>query len=161
MTAKRLARGALLASLMLALGYVESLLPAFSAVPGIKLGLSNTVLLYAIYLIDIKTALLLAVLKVLVSGLLFGNPVAMLYSASGAALSLAVMLLVKRTERFSAMGVSIAGAIAHNIGQCAAASAVIGLAPVMAYFPLLLLSGAVTGSLTGAAAALLIKYMKH
>jgi heptaprenyl diphosphate synthase len=160
MTAKRLARGALLASLMLALGYVESLLPAFSAVPGIKLGLSNTVLLYAIYLIDIKTALLLAVLKVLLSGL-FGNPVAMLYSASGAALSLAVMLLVKRTERFSAMGVSIAGAIAHNIGQCAAASAVIGLAPVMAYFPLLLLSGAVTGSLTGAAAALLIKYMKH
>ena len=97
----------------------------------------------------------------LLSGLLFGNPVAMLYSASGAALSLAVMLLVKRTERFSAMGVSIAGAIAHNIGQCAAASAVIGLAPVMAYFPLLLLSGAVTGSLTGAAAALLIKYMKH
>ncbi len=108
MTAKRLARGALLASLMLALGYVESLLPAFSAVPGIKLGLSNTVLLYAIYLIDIKTALLLAVLKVLLSGLLFGNPVAMLYSASGAALSLAVMLLVKMTERFSAMGVSIA-----------------------------------------------------
>ena len=139
MKTNKLTRSALLASLMLALGYVESLLPAFSAIPGIKLGLANTVLL---------------------SGFLFGSPAAMLYSASGAALSLCAMLLLKRTGKFSPVGVSVAGAIAHNLGQCIAAACVIGISPVLAYFPMLLLSGAVTGLVTGTAAALVIKHMR-
>jgi heptaprenyl diphosphate synthase len=159
MKTNKLTRGALLASLMLALGYVESLLPAFSSIPGIKLGLANTVLLYAVYLCGVKTSIALAAIKVLLSGFLFGSPAAMLYSASGAAVSLAIMLLIKRTGKFSTVGVSVAGAIGHNIGQCIAAAAVIGLSPVLAYFPMLLLSGAVTGLVTGTAAALVIKHM--
>ena len=106
MKTNKLTRSALLASLMLALGYVESLLPAFSAIPGIKLGLANTVLLYAVYICG------------------------------------------------------VAGAIAHNLGQCIAAACVIGISPVLAYFPMLLLSGAVTGLVTGTAAALVIKHMR-
>ena len=94
MKTNKLTRSALLASLMLALGYVESLLPAFSAIPGIKLGLANTVLLYAVYICGVKSAVALAVIKVLLSGFLFGSPAAMLYSASGAALSLCAMLLL-------------------------------------------------------------------
>ena len=146
MKTNKLTRSALLASLMLALGYVESLLPAFSAIPGIKLGLAS--------------AVALAVIKVLLSGFLFGSPAAMLYSASGAALSLCAMLLLKRTGKFSPVGVSVAGAIAHNLGQCIAAACVIGISPVLAYFPMLLLSGAVTGLVTGTAAALVIKHMR-
>ena len=160
MKTNKLTRSALRASLMLALGYVESLLPAFSAIPGIKLGLANTVLLYAVYICGVKSAVALAVIKVLLSGFLFGSPAAMLYSASGAALSLCAMLLLKRTGRFSSVGVSVAGAIAHNLGQCMAAACVIGISPVLAYFPMLLLSGAVTGLVTGTAAALVIKHMR-
>lgn len=160
MKTNKLTRSALLASLMLALGYVESLLPAFSAIPGIKLGLANTVLLYAVYICGVKSAVALAVIKVLLSGFLFGSPAAMLYSASGAALSLCAMLLLKRTGKFSPVGVSAAGAIAHNLGQCIAAACVIGISPVLAYFPMLLLSGAVTGLVTGTAAVLVIKHMR-
>lgn len=161
MKINRLTRSALLAALMLALGYVESLLPAFAAAPGVKLGLANTVLLYALYLIDTKSALALAVIKVLLSSLLYGSPAAFIYSASGAALSLAAMLLLKRLGRFSPVGVSIGGALAHNLGQCAAAAAVIGIAPVLAYLPALLLSAIVTGILTGTVAALLIKHLRR
>lgn len=161
MKAKELARCALLLALMLVLGYVESRLPAFSLVPGIKLGLANAVLLYALYLSGTKSVVLLAVMKVLLSGFLFGSPSAMLYSGAGALVSLGVMVPLKKSKKLSPVGVSVAGAVGHNLGQCAMAAAVIGPAPVAGYFPVLLLSGVVTGIATGSLAALLIKHTKH
>ena len=121
MNAGKVARYGLLTGVMLVLGYVESLLPVIG-IPGVKLGLSNTVLLYALYLMDAKSAVLLAALKVLLSGFLFGSPASMLYSAAGAVLSLCAMLLLQRTRGISVVGVSVAGAACHNIGQCAAAA---------------------------------------
>ena len=145
MSAGKIARYGLLTGVMLVLGYVESLLPVVG-IPGIKLGLSNTVLLYALCLMDAKSAVLLAVLKVLLSGFLFGSPATMLYSAAGAALSLG--------------GVSVAGAAFHNIGQCAVAALFVQARAVLAYLPILLVSAVVTGFVTGVAAKYLLRYIK-
>ena len=112
---KRIAELGLLTAVALVLGYLESLLPIVG-IPGVKLGLANTVLLYALYLLDVKSAALLMVLKVGLSGLLFGGPAAMLYSFAGGLLSLAVMLLVRRLKGIGVVGVSVCGAAAHNIG---------------------------------------------
>ena len=159
MNAGKVARYGLLTAVMLVLGYVESLLPVVG-IPGIKLGLSNTVLLYALYLMGAKSAVLLAVLKVLLSGFLFGSPAAMLYSAAGAALSLAAMLLLMRVRGVSPIGVSITGAAFHNIGQCAVATFFVQPRAVLAYLPLLMISAAVTGLVTGIAAKYLLRYIK-
>lgn len=159
MNAGKVARYGLLTGVMLVLGYVESLLPVVG-IPGVKLGLSNTVLLYALYLMDAKSAALLAALKVLLSGFLFGSPASMLYSAAGAVLSLCAMLLLQRARDISVVGVSVAGAACHNVGQCAAASLFVQVRAVLAYLPVLLISAAVTGVVTGIAAKYLLRYIK-
>ena len=158
MNAGKIARYGLLTGVMLVLGYVESLLPVVG-IPGIKLGLSNTVLLYALCLMGAKSAVLLAVLKVLLSGFLFGSPATMLYRA-GAALSLGVMMLLERVPNVSIIGVSVAGAAFHNIGQCVVAALFVQARAVLAYLPILLVSAVVTGFVTGVAAKYLLRYIK-
>ena len=143
-----IARLGLLTAVALVLGYVEYLIPV-TAIPGVKLGLANTVLLYALFLLDVKSAVLLMMLKVGLSGLLFGGFAAMLYSFAGGVLSLAVMILVKKARGVSVIGVSVCGAAAHNIAQTAVACAVVGVRAALAYLPLLLLAALVTGALTG------------
>ena len=108
---------ALLLAMMLVLGYVESLLPAFSAIPGIKLGLSNSMLIFAVYMLDIPTAYILMALKVTLSGFLFGNPAAMLYAFAGGLMSLTAMALLSRTRKLPVAAVSMAGGVMHNVGQ--------------------------------------------
>lgn len=159
MNAGKIARYGLLTGVMLVLGYVESLLPVVG-IPGIKLGLSNTVLLYALCLMGAKSAVLLAVLKVLLSGFLFGSPATMLYSAAGAALSLGGMMLLERVPNVSIIGVSVAGAAFHNIGQCVVAALFVQARAVLAYLPILLVSAVVTGFVTGVAAKYLLRYIK-
>lgn len=159
MNAKTVARFGLMTGVMLVLGYVESLLPAFGA-PGIKLGLSNTVLLYALLMMGTKPAVLLAAVKVLLSGFLFGSPSAMLYSAAGALLSLFVMALLCRFPGVSPVGISVAGALSHNIGQCAVAVLFIKVQAVLVYLPVLLISAVITGTVTGITAKYLIRHIK-
>lgn len=158
--AGKIARYGLLTALMLVLGYVESLMPV-AGMPGIKLGLSNTVLLYALYLLGPKSAVLLAAAKVLLSGLFFGSPAAVLYSAAGAALSLAAMVPLSRISGVSTIGVSVAGAACHNFGQCAVAMFFVQSRAVLAYFPVLLASAAITGVVTGIVAKYLLRYFKQ
>lgn len=159
MNAAKVARYGLLTGVMLVLGYVETLLPA-APIPGIKLGLSNTVLLYALCLMGPGSALLLGTVKVLLSGFLFGSPAAMLYSAAGAALSLGAMALLSRLRGISPIGISVAGAAAHNVGQCAVAALFVQPRAVLAYFPVLLISAVLTGIVTGVAAKYLMRYIK-
>lgn len=144
-------RMALLTAVAVVLGYVEYLLPA-TGIPGIKLGLANTVLLYAIYLMDYRRAVLLMLLKVGLSGLLFGGVSAMMYSLAGGVVSLAAMLLVKRIKGVSVVGVSVAGAFMHNAGQIALACFIVESRALIGYLPVLFVSAAVTGTLTGFAA---------
>ena len=148
MSAGTVARLGLLTAVALVLGYVEHLIPV-TAIPGIKLGLANTVLLYALYLLDVPSAILLMILKVGLGGLFYGGFAAMLYSLAGGILSLFIMILVKKARGVSVVGVSVCGAAAHNIGQILIACFVVGIRAALAYLPVLLVAAAITGALTG------------
>ena len=139
------------------LSYVETLIPVPFAVPGVKLGLANIVALFLLYKLDWKAAGLVSLIRVLLSGLLFGNAASLAYSAAGAALSLAVMALLKKSAVFSPVGVSVSGAVSHNIGQILMAVVLLGTDRILWWLPPLVASGAVTGLAIGAAGALLIK----
>jgi len=147
-SASVVAKLGLLTAVAIVLGYFEYLLPV-TGIPGVKLGLANTVLLYALYLIDVPSAILLMLLKVGLSGLLFGGPAAMLYSLAGGVLSLVVMILARKSKGLSIVGVSVLGAVSHNIAQMAVACFVVETRAILAYLPILLLAAAVTGTLTG------------
>lgn len=160
-SANRVALSGLLTALMLVLGFVERQFPLPIPVPGIKLGLANSVLLYAVYMLGARQGILLMLLKVVVSGFLFGNLQAMVYSFSGGVLSLAAMILVHRMKDISPIGVSIAGACFFNIGQVLAAAVVVNMpALILTYLPILLLSAVVTGALTGVIAKLVMKHLR-
>ena len=156
MNVKAVARLAILTCITLVLGYLESLIP-LGVAPGVKLGLANTVLLYAVYLMGPGSAALLMLMKVLLSGLLFGGISAMLYSMAGGVLSLSIMLLLRRSRHVGVIGVSVAGAVCHNIGQLLMACLMVESRALLGYLPILLISAAVTGLLTGVIAKYAIK----
>ncbi len=150
----RVALGGLLVAMMLILGYVETLLQGLvpSPVPGVKLGISNGVLLFALYLMDWQSAVLLMLLKVGLSGLLFGSPMTMLFALCGGALSLAGMIPLSRMKGLSVITVSMVGAVLHNVGQVLAAMLVMTeVAPgvLLGYMAVLMLVALVTGAATG------------
>ena len=218
-SARRVAQFGLLTALSLVLGYFDRAIPITmflnGAIPGIKLGLANTVLLYAVYLMDWRSCVLLMLAKVFLSGFLFGSMSAIIYSLSGGVLSLLIMLLVRRRPRigalviallafgsvamllrrnptprgqmlwcvilialagvaaaaifviigrrpsFGVLGASLAGAVAHNIGQILAASAMLGTPQLLyTYLPVLVGIGAVVGCLTGIVAQRVFKALR-
>lgn len=107
----------MLTALALVLGYVEYLIPVAPAIPGIKLGLGNTVLLYAVYMGSPLEATMLMLAKVFLSSLLFGGGFsAMIYSLAGGVLSLIAMLTLCRVPKVGVLAVSAAGAVCHNLG---------------------------------------------
>ena len=118
---RRVALSGLLTAMMVVLGYFDSVIQLPIPVPGIKLGLANSVLLYAVYMLPAGQTLLLMALKVLVTGFLFGNPQVMLYSFAGGLLSVLAMLLCRRVKGLSAVGASVAGAGIHPLGHTRAA----------------------------------------
>lgn len=142
------------------LSYVEMLIPVSFAVPGVKLGLANIVAIFLLMKLDWKHAASVTLLRVLLTALLFGNAASLAYSATGAALSMLVMSLLKKTARFSAVGVSVAGAVAHNAGQILMAVVLTGTAQIAYWLPPLIVSGVVTGIAIGALGALLVNKVK-
>jgi heptaprenyl diphosphate synthase len=160
MNNKKIAQTAVIASLALVLGYIESLLPALLPVPGIKLGLSNLAVLFALYRTGTKSAWGIMIIKVLVSSLLFSGFQTFWYSAAGGVLSLLGMSLLKRFNILSVFGISAAGGILHNIGQLLSAAFILKTTSVFWYLPPLLISGTVTGFLIGAVCSLLLSYIK-
>lgn len=149
MTTQRITRLALLTAVALALGWAESFIP--TPMPGIKLGLSNTVLLYALYLLDVKSAVLLMGLKVLLSALTYAGINAMFYSLGGGVVSLLMMVLFKTLSRdtVSLVGVSIIGAVFHNVGQLLIVAAIASWRSAVVLAPVLLIAGAIMGVVTG------------
>lgn len=137
--------------------YIESLLPPIVPVPGIKIGLANIVVLFAIYLLGPLYGVGISVVRVILSGLTFGSLFAMAYSLAGCLLSCAVMLLLKKIKGFSILGVSIAGGVAHNLGQSIVAVLLLGTA-VVYYLPVLIVAGIAAGIVTGIIANVLIKH---
>ena len=152
MKIRTLTKIALLTAAALILGWIDSLIPLVPGVPGIKLGLSNLALLYAVFYLRPREAVFLMLLKVGLSSLLFGNAVGALYALAGGVLSVAGMLLLHRIPQVSVIPVSTAGGILHIVGQCLVGCALISYRPVLFYAPWLFLCGTVTGLLLGVAA---------
>lgn len=146
---KKIAFCGLILALALIAGYVESLVPVAVAIPGIKLGVANSVILILLYMVGMKEAYLVNISRVVLAGFLFGSMSSILYSLSGAVLSMFIMTLLKRTDRFSISGVSMAGGVFHNLGQLMMAAWVLETTAVWYYLPVLIISGSITGLLIG------------
>ena len=146
-----------MATLAILLGYVEVLIPFNFGIPGIKLGLSNLVVLYALYRLSYREALAISLVRVVVIGFLFGNLFSCAYAATGAFLSLSVMAGLKKTGVFSILGVSSAGGTAHNIGQILVAYLVTPSLPLLWYLPVLMIAGLITGLIIGGLTAVLLQ----
>ncbi len=140
----------------LVLSYVESIIPINLGIPGAKIGLPNIVTIFLLYTAGARGALAVSVMRILLSGFMFGNMFSIVYSLSGLLLSFAGMVLLRQTGRFSTMGVSIAGGILHNMGQLICAVLVAG--PYVAvYLPALLLAGCLAGTVVGLLGAETVK----
>ena len=149
MKQKKIAYMGLFAAIAIIFGYVESLIPFFAGIPGIKLGLANLAVLFILEPYTWKEAALVSMVRILVIGFMFGNMFSILYSMAGAALSLTVMTLMKRFSGFSILGVSVAGGVSHNIGQLIIAALIVENTSLFYYAPVLLISGVITGILIG------------
>ena len=158
---KKLALSAILAALAMILSYVEAMVPMPVPSPGIKLGLANLVILLAIYRLGFKYALAINCIRIFVTGLLFTGAFGILYSLAGGLLSLLVMYLLYRTEIFSMVGVSMAGGVAHNLGQLLTACLIMSNIRLMSYFAVLLFAGMGSGILMGIVAWLVCQRLPH
>ena len=144
-------------ALALIFSYVESLIPIQLGIPGVKLGLANLIIVIALYKMRLSEVFLVSIVRILLSGFLFGNYFSILYSLAGGLLSLVVMALLKKTGDFSVMGISMAGGVSHNVGQLVVAMLVVETFSVGYYLPVLLVAGLVTGFLIGVAAGEMLK----
>ena len=146
---------ALLVSIALIFSYVEMLLPLPIFLPGMKAGLANIVIVFVLYRLSLRDAVLCSAIRILLTSLLFGSVVSLAYSLVGAVCSLLGMQLARKW--FSPIGVSVIGGVLHNLGQLLVAILLVHTTALGWYFPLLLLFGVTAGILVGMLAGLCIK----
>ena len=145
----RVAHFGVYTALALIFSYVETLIPINFGIPGVKLGLANLIIVVALYKMSLKEAYILSIVRVVLSGFIFANLFSIIYSLAGGLLSLSVMALLKKTNQFSVLGISMAGGVFHNIGQLIMAIIVLESFNIAYYFPVLIISGVITGLLIG------------
>lgn len=148
-TSKRVSCCAMLVALAMIFGYVESMIPINFGVPGMKLGIANLVTVAGLYFLKPQEVFTVAVMRILLTGFMFGNGMSIIYSLAGGILSFAVMVLMKKSKGFSVIGISIAGGISHNVGQVMVAAYAVENLKIMYYLPVLLIAGTITGMLIG------------
>lgn len=154
---KKLALMGLLTALAMIFSYVEAILPISIGIPGVKLGIANLVIVFALYRLKPSEAFLINFVRIVLVNFMFGNLSMMLYSLSGGILSFFAMVLLKKTGWCSIYGVSIAGGVFHNVGQLLTAMVVLETMSLVYYGPVLLLSGLVTGAVIAVIAAEILK----
>ncbi len=148
----------LFATVALILAYVEAMLPPiYAAVPGIKVGLPNVVVLFLLYRYGVKEAAAVSLVRLALATLLFGNVTMLWYSLAGAVLSLTVMVITKRLRVFSTVGVSVLGGVFHNLGQVLVAMLLLETAEIGYYMFVLAFSGILAGIFIGLGGAFLLK----
>lgn len=148
-------------ALALMFSYIETMIPIRFGVPGIKLGFANIMIVIMLYKSSAKEALLLSIVRIMLSGFLFGNLSSILYSIAGGVLSLGIMTLLKKQGGFSVIGVSVAGGVSHNVGQLIVAMLVVETYQVGYYFPVLLVAGVLTGLGIGVASQEVLKRIRN
>lgn len=139
---------------------MEAILPLNIGVPGIKIGLANIAVIFILYKYGFGYSLVISVLRVVLAGILFGNINSFIYSLSGALISVAVMAVLKKTDKFSPTGVSVAGGICHNLAQVCAAAVLLDTSAVAYYIPALVIGGVVCGAVIGLTGGILIKKIR-
>lgn len=149
----------ILIALAFIFSYIERLIPLPNFAPGIKLGLANMVVMVALYKIGEKEAFTLSILRIILGAFIFGNLFSLLYSLAGGLLSCILMILIKKTNKFSSIGVSVVGGISHNIGQVLMAMIIVENMNIIYYLPILLISGVFSGVLIGIVASIIIKHI--
>lgn len=155
MKTRRITVMAMCVALAMILSYVESMIPS-PGIPGVKLGLANIVVVFALYKLGWKEAAGISLLRVFLVSLLFGHAASLMYSASGALLSLVGMILLKKSDRLGSVAVSVLGGVLHNAGQILMAVVLMG-SNVVYYLPVLIVSGTIAGIGIGLVAAILVK----
>ncbi|MDR1412969.1 MAG: Gx transporter family protein [Actinomycetes bacterium] len=157
MTTNKISRFALMVVLAMILSYLETLIPLPFFVPGMKLGLANIITMIALYKMGVPDAATISLTRIVLSTALFGNFIGLAYSIAGGVLSLALMVCLKRIGRFSLTGVGIAGGVGHNLAQIGVAIVLLRTDGLIYYLPVLLITGTVTGYLTGTFGGLILK----
>lgn len=146
---KKIAFMGVFLALALICSYVESLIPFYFGIPGVKLGLTNIVVVLMLYSIGTKEAFGISTLRIILAGFMFGNMFSIIYSLAGGLFSFLVMYLVKKTGKLGVVPISVCGGISHNIGQIVVAALIVNNYNILYYFPILLIAGIVTGFLIG------------
>lgn len=154
---KKIAYMGMLVALAFIFSYIESLIPITVGIPGIKLGLANMVIIVTLYTMGTGPAFVLSLVRIVLTGFTFGNLAMMMYSLGGGMLSLLIMVIARKMKLFSVTGVSVLGAVFHNIGQILVAAIVVENSSLFYYLPLLLVSGVFFGVVIGMVGAILIK----
>ena len=158
---KKMALLGVLTSVALVLSYLEAMLPPIStAVPGIKMGLPNIIIIFLLYKFGLKEAVSVSIIRVFIVSLLFGNVMTLAYSIAGAVLSLGLMTLFKKLNFFSAIGVSIIGGISHNLGQILVAIFLFDTIQIGYYMIILSITGTIAGVVIGIISSILVKKLE-
>ena len=160
MKAKRVTFLGLSIALAMILSFVEHQIPALVAIPGIKVGLPNIVLVFLLYRVGWKDTVIVSIIRIILVSMLFGNVQMMTFSIAGALLSLTGMILLKKLNWFSPITVSIVGGIFHNVGQIIAACFWTQTAQVAFYLPVLLVSGTIAGAVIGLISGMIVKRLE-
>ena len=161
MKTKKIALLGISLSLAMILSFVESLIPPLVAGPGIKIGLANLVVVFLLYQAGVKYAAAVSLARVILSSMLFGNLQIFAFSFAGALLSLVGMAIMKKTNLFSIITVSVCGGILHNIGQIIIAAVWTSTPEVVYYLPVLLVSGTLAGILIGIVSGIVVKKLDN
>ena len=155
---KKLAVLGLCTAVALILAYVEAMLPPlFTAVPGIKIGLPNIIIVFVLYRFGLREAAAVSLVRMLAVSFMFGNMMALVYSMAGAFLSMLVMVILKRLDFLSVVGVSVAGGVFHNVGQILTAMLLLGTAELGYYLIVLAVTGTISGIFVGLCGAIIVK----
>lgn len=158
---KKVALLGILTSVALILSYVEAILPPiWSAVPGIKMGFPNIVIIFIVYRFGVKEAAVVSFIRIFIVALLFGNVMTLAYSCAGAFLSIVLMAIFKKINAFSVVGTSIVGGVAHNLGQIIVAIFLFDTVQIGYYMAVLAVTGTVAGVFVGISGAFLLKRLE-
>lgn len=160
MKSKNVAFCGVFTALAMIFSYIEAMLPISLGVPGAKPGFANIAILIVLYTVGAKPAFYVDILRIVLTNILFGNMASFIFAMSGGLLSVIVMILLRRINRFSIAGVSVAGGVSHNIGQIIAAAAVTKTPGIAYYLPVLLVMGVITGVINGCVAGIIKKCLR-